>query len=143
MAYNGFPATYQPMYAPMPQYQMPTPTPQAQQQQQSGSITWVSGEAGAKAYLVAPNTTVQLWDSEAQTIYLKSADGSGMPTMKILDYTIRDAQPQNTPTLMQDSIPEYVTKNEFNDFAEKVQKQIDKVTVQRRRQKEREDDDDE
>ena len=141
MAYNGFPATYQPMYAPMPQYQMPQT--QAPQQQQNGSITWVSGEAGAKAYLVAPNTTVQLWDSEAQTIYLKSADASGMPTMKILDYTIRDAQPQNTPTLMQDSIPEYVTKNEFNDFAEKVQKQIDKVTVQRRRQKEREDDDDE
>ena len=141
MAYNGFPATYQPMYAPMPQYQMPQA--QAPQQQQNGSITWVQGEAGAKSYLVAPNTTVQLWDSEAQTIYLKSADASGMPTMKILDYTIRDAQPQNTPTLMQDSIPEYVTKNEFNDFAEKVQKQIDKVTVQRRRQKEREDDDDE
>ena len=141
MAYNGFPATYQPMYAPMPQYQMPQA--QAPQQQQSGSITWVSGEAGAKAYLVAPNTTVQLWDSEAQTIYLKSADGSGMPTMKILDYTIRDAQPQTTPTLMQDAIPEYVTKGEFDTFAEKMQKQIDKVTAQRRRQREREEEDDE
>ena len=46
---------------------------------QPTGIIWVSGEAGAKAYLVAPNNTVQLWDSESQTIYLKSADACGMP----------------------------------------------------------------
>ena len=54
------------------------------------ALTWVQGEAGAKSYLVAPNQTVTLWDSEAQVIYLKSADASGMPSIKILDYTIRD-----------------------------------------------------
>lgn len=54
------------------------------------TIIWVQGEAGAKSYLVAPGTTVQLWDSESQTIYLKSADQCGMPSIKILDYTIRD-----------------------------------------------------
>lgn len=59
---------------------------------QPSSIIWVSGEAGAKAYLVAPNNTVQLWDSESQTIYLKSADASGMPTMRVLDYTFRESQ---------------------------------------------------
>lgn len=85
MAYNGFPATYQPVY-----YQ-----PQYQPAQQNSGIIWVSGEAGAKAYLVAPNTTVQLWDSESQRIYLKSADASGMPSIKVLDYTIRDQTPQN------------------------------------------------
>ena len=46
-------------------------------------IIWVQGESGAKAYPVAPNQTVQLWDSEGQVVYLKSADGSGMPSMKI------------------------------------------------------------
>ena len=30
-------------------------------------------------------------------IYLKSADASGMPSMKILDYTIRDQRPINGP----------------------------------------------
>lgn len=76
MAYNyGFPASYQPM--------------NYQQNYQSG-IIWVSGEAGAKAYMVAPNTTVALFDSENQTIYLKSADASGMPSIKTLDYTIRE-----------------------------------------------------
>lgn len=83
MAYNnGFPMSYQPYY-----------TPQVQQQQ--SGIIWVQGEAGAKSYLVAPNNTVQLWDSESQTIYLKSADASGMPSMRILDYTIRDNAPVN------------------------------------------------
>ena len=87
MAYPTiFPATYQPYYAP-----------QYQQTQQSNSMIWVSGEAGAKAYPVSPNTTVQLWDSENQCVYLKSADASGMPSMKILDYTIRDQTPVNGP----------------------------------------------
>lgn len=87
MAYNnGFPIGYQPIN----NYQV-----QANQQQNNG-IIWVQGEAGAKSYLVAPNNTVQLWDSEAQVIYLKSADASGMPSIKTLDYTIRDAQPVRT-----------------------------------------------
>ena len=87
---GGYPTAYAPMYY-APQYQAQQPT-----QQQNNSIIWVSGEGGAKAYLVAPNTTVQLWDSEAQTIYLKSADASGMPSMKVLDYTIRQT-PGNGP----------------------------------------------
>lgn len=68
MAYNnGFPMNY-PQYPQQypQQYQQPIPTPQQQMQQQPqnvGGLIWVSGEAGAKAFLVAPNTTVQLWDS--------------------------------------------------------------------------------
>ena len=86
MAYNnGFPISYPQMV--MPQYQQPMP---AQQPQGSG-VVWVQGEAAAKSYLLAPNTTLALWDSERQTIYLKSADAAGMPTMKTLDYTIRQA----------------------------------------------------
>lgn len=85
MAYNNmFPTNYQPYY-PQTMASMPQNSPQ-----QNTGITWVQGEAGAKSYLVAPNTTVTLWDSEAQVIYLKSADVSGMPSMKIIDYTIRD-----------------------------------------------------
>ena len=122
---GGFPATYQPVqyqpvqYQPM-QYQQQPQQQQQQAQPMSSNMIWVSGEAGAKAYLVAPNTTVQLWDSESQTIYLKSADESGMPTMKILDYTIREAQAvQNMPTLMNEPLPEYVTKAELDDFEDR------------------------
>lgn len=111
---NGFPMAYQPFYGNQGMnYQPPI---QAPSQGQAGGITWVSGEAGAKAYLVAPNNTVQLWDSEAQTIYLKSADASGMPTMKILDYTIRDNNTQTVNPVIQ---ADYVTREEFNDLVEK------------------------
>lgn len=86
--YNGgFPASYQQYY---PQYQ----TYQPQVQQQTSGPIWIQGEAAAKSYLVAPGTTVALWDSESQTIYLKSADASGMPSIKTLDYTIRDLNAQ-------------------------------------------------
>lgn len=113
---NGFPMAYQPFYGNQGMnYQPPM---QAPSQGQNNGITWVSGEAGAKAYLVAPNNTVQLWDSESQTIYLKSADASGMPTMKILDYKIRDAQPQQTTPIAQ-PVADYVTREEFNALAEK------------------------
>jgi hypothetical protein len=110
MAYNYFPAGYQPYY-PTQNNAYPTqmnvgPT----QPTQNNGIIWVQGEAGAKSYMVAPNTTVQLWDSESQTIYLKSADASGMPSMRIIDYTIRDSTPK-TPNLSQQS--DYATKSEL------------------------------
>ena len=118
MAYNnGFPASYQPVYY-QPQYQ----TPQQTQPQSSGMI-WVSGEAGAKAYLVAPNTTVQLWDSEAQVVYLKSADASGMPSMKVLDYTIRQTPanaPVAAPTADSTNVPSYATKEEIATLAGQI-----------------------
>lgn len=114
--YNSpFPATYQPYY---PQYQQQMPqTQQAQPnnfQNGNSSIIWVQGEAGAKSYLVAPNSTVQLWDSESQTIYLKSADASGMPSMRILDYTIRQNAPQTAPAGVPAQKADYPTREEFN-----------------------------
>ena len=119
MAYNnGFPINYPMYYNPVQVQQQPV---QQQPQPQNG-IIWVQGEAGAKSYLVAPNTTVQLWDSESQSIYLKSADASGMPTMKILDYTIREQNGQTTPSLMPEDRADYVTRKEFNDFTANVER---------------------
>ena len=112
MAYynGGFPATYQQMY---PQYQ--APVMQTPQQTPQNGLIWVQGEQAAKSYLVAPNTTVQLWDSEEKVIYLKSADASGMPSMKILDYTIRgDANTQAAP------VAEYATKDDLKALEEKI-----------------------
>lgn len=93
MAYNnGFPATYQQMYY-QPQYQ---PSIQQPTQPMQNNIIWVQGEAAARGYLMAPNTTLPLWDSESNTIFLKTTDAAGMPSMKILDYTIRDTKLANT-----------------------------------------------
>ena len=132
MAYNGYPATYQPMIYQPYQFQ----NMQQQSSQQNGVI-WVQGEAGAKSYLVAPNCTVQLWDSERQTIYLKSADASGMPSLKVLDYTIRENtqnQPSKPVSAQAGDCASYATKAEFAalqaDFAA-LRAELDGLTAKR------------
>ena len=95
----------------------------AQQQTQAvnNGIIWVQGEAGAKSYLVAPNNTVQLWDSERQTIYLKSADASGMPSIKTLDYTIRENVVPNVPqTGLNCDTSDFATKGDINTLADEI-----------------------
>lgn len=52
-------------------------------------INWVQGLAGAKAFMVAPGQTAFLMDSEGQTFYMKSADQSGMPTLRVFDFQER------------------------------------------------------
>ena len=121
MAYSPFPVGYQPtqLYY-QPNYQPVQNTPQ----NQNNGIIWVQGIAGAKSYLTAPNTTVQLWDSEAQVIYLKSADASGMPSMKILDYTIRENDQPITAQNLAQNDERYVTKEELKTFRESLEKRF-------------------
>ena len=95
MAYNYFPQNYQ-MPAYYPQFQQPQAQPQTQP---TTDLKWVQGEAGAKSYMVAPNTSVTLWDSETHTIYIKSANASGLPSMTIIDYTIRNDSAQDRAVL--------------------------------------------
>ena len=106
-----------------------TPYPMGQPQNNSVGITWVLGEAGAKSYLVSPNTTVALWDSENPVIYLKSADSSGMPSMKVIDYKVRE-NASSAPNLLESKPKaEYVTKLELDEIRgeiESLRAQLDK-----------------
>lgn len=131
MPYNNyFPAGYQPMYYPQYGYNQPQQNQPVQQnvpqnvpanQTMNSGIIWVQGEAGAKSYQVAPNTAVQLWDSENQTIYLKSADANGIPSIKTLDYTIREAMPNSNAAIVSNfDSAAFATKNEVNTLAQQL-----------------------
>lgn len=61
--------------------QMPA-QPVQQPQQNNNGILWVSGEVGAKSYLVAPGTSVLLMDSESEKFYIKSTDVSGITSYR-------------------------------------------------------------
>ena len=129
MAYNN--------YYPV-NYQQPYYMPAMQQNNNSGSgIIWCQGIEAAKAYPVAPNANVQLWDSEAQVIYLKSADASGMPSMKIIDYTIRDTQTaQNAASSSQAN---NVSRDEFKalyDRVDALREELDAMTAKKTKKKE-------
>jgi hypothetical protein len=98
-------------------YQYPQYNAQATQQ---SNMIWVQGEAGAKSYLVAPNTTVQLWDSEDKKIYLKSADTTGMPSIKTLRYEVEENTPVNAPDAPK---TDFATKDDILS----LEKQIDEL----------------
>lgn len=83
---------------------------------QNNGLIWVQGETGAKSYLVAPNTTILLMDSEAQKFYLKSADTSGMPLpLRVFEYSeIGSKSHQNAPEAPKAAdMDKYITRDEF------------------------------
>ena len=113
MAFYNNPFYYQPpQVAQYGQQQTYAPQPQQQAAINDSPMIWVQGEAGAKAYPVAPNTTVVLWDSERTVIYIKRADGSGIPSLRYFDYTERSAAPAPAATPQAD----YITRKEFEEF---------------------------
>lgn len=100
---------YQPFQQPAQQV-MPQMQPPQQQQMVGQSIIWVQNEQEAYNYLVAPNSAAALWDSNSPVVYLKQADASGKPAMKIYDLVERTAQ---RPQAAQQPAPDYVTRQEF------------------------------
>lgn len=99
----------------MQQPQMQSQIPQALQNPvaQSG-VQWVSGEQEARNWMIAPNAAVALWDSSAPTVYLKQADASGKPTLKVYDLVERLA---SAPDAQKAPAAEYVTSKEFDALA--------------------------
>jgi hypothetical protein len=91
--------------------------PQQNMPQQNSGMIWVQGEAGMKSYMVAPGNTVPLWDSESKTIYIKSADASGIPSVKVLEYTVKGSE-SAAPAVL--SGQQYITREEFDALMKEV-----------------------
>lgn len=113
-AYNYFPTNYQPMqYMAQPQY-----TPPVIQQNNNAGIIWVQGEAGAKAYPVAPGNNVLLMDSEDSFFYIKSTDTSGVPQpirkFKYTEETGTKKKEEEKPEPKVD-LSNYVTREELEE----------------------------
>lgn len=106
-AYNFYPQAYGAPYIPsiyppqfpqpaIPQAPAPAATAQTSNAQQAG-ILWVSSEAEARNYPVAPNYAVALWDSSRPAVYIKQADASGKPVLKAYDLTERSEASNSAP----------------------------------------------
>ena len=98
------------------QQQMNQPIQQAPMQTQpTNDFLWVLNENEATSYPVAPNNTVTLWDKNLPTIYVKSVNAQGVPSMRILDFTERLASAPKTPsTATFDSPNNFITLESFN-----------------------------
>lgn len=98
------------------QQQMNQPIQQAPMQTQpTNDFLWVLNENEATSYPVAPNNTVTLWDKNLPTIYIKSVNAQGVPSMRILDFTERAATASKTPSAPSFNSPNnFVTLDSFN-----------------------------
>lgn len=143
MAFNPY---YQNPYYPQPmpdnlmqmrqqQMMQPAPPPVPQNPVATGGVQWVSSEQEARGYLIAPNSAVALWDSTAPTVYLKQADASGKPTLKIYDLVERAETPRTAP---QEKGVEFVTREEFDRLAALV----GEIKGKKKRKVEEDEDDD-
>lgn len=108
--------------------------PQAQMTQQNNGILWVSGEIGAKSYLMAPGTTVLLMDSESQKFYIKTTDMSGMPTIRTFEYSEVYPNAQKQPIEAAEDLSErFVTRQEYNEMRaryETIMKRLSSITTE-------------
>lgn len=100
--------------AQLRQQQMQSIPPMPQNPLPQSGVQWVSGEQEARSWMVAPNAAVALWDSTAPTVYLKQADASGKPTLKVYDLVERLA---SAPDTQKAPAAEYVTRKEFDALA--------------------------
>lgn len=123
MAYNYFPVTYQNPY--QQQYYTPPVQQQTQQTQIASGLIWVSGYQDAQNYPVAPNAAVALWDQANPVIYLKQADASGRPSIKVFDLVERK---ETASAASSAQTGDYATKEELRNLAESVRAEIEKLT---------------
>lgn len=119
--YNPYINPYSNPYNPQQFNQSAHMPMQVQQQTQPpmhNGFVWVDGIEEANSFYVAPNNAVQLWDKNAPTIYKKSADSTGKPSMQIFDLVERKIN----PTLAKDpGSSEFVLRSEFDDLKMKVE----------------------
>ena len=133
-------SNYQPMPQPYAdrltqlqnQYQQTVNVPQmVPQPQVNQGLLWVSGEVGAKSYLVAPNSTVLLMDSDTQRFYLKSADNAGMPRLRIFEYkevTNAPTTSVNAPNFDENVLNDkFVTREEYEGLKKQYESIMERL----------------
>ena len=98
-----------PIAQPVQTAQMPM------QGQPTNDFLWVLNENEATSYPVAPNNTVTLWDKNLPTIYIKSVNAQGIPSMRVLDFVERTSTNPTPPVgTAFNSSNNFVTLDSFN-----------------------------
>ena len=104
------------------QYQQMPMQPVQQPIQSNGGLIWVDNEEQAKNYLVAPNNVIPMFDKSSSAMYIKSADGAGMPTFKkykLID--VDEEMPKNAPTTHKCTCGDkFATKEQLNAVEGKI-----------------------
>lgn len=118
---------YQNPYAPQQyQYAQPQYRPsgymtagQSYMQQPIHGFVYVTGLEGAKAYQMPPNSEMPLFDSTSDTLFIKTTDGAGFPTIEPCDVLKRGkSDPEQQ---------EYVTRAELDSSYRDLAAQLEQM----------------
>jgi len=99
--YNPYTFTPMPAYQVMPSNGSMPYAPSIQPAMQKMEVVRVSGEKGASAYQMPPNSSALLLDEAEPIVWLKVTDGAGYPTItpyKITPYV--EEKPEDTLAAM-------------------------------------------
>lgn len=95
-----------------------------QMAQNQHSIEYVNGLAGAQAFLMAPNTTRLLMDSDDKQFFIKTANAQGQATID----TFRYEKVENAPKPQIDT-SQFVSKSDYEKLKQK-QEQLERELEQ-------------
>ena len=83
-------------------------------QEQTQNLIRVNGIEGAKTYQMSANSTVALFDSNEDVMYIKTTDGAGFPSIRTFSFT--EVKEENIPTQQVD----YISRQEFEEFKKEM-----------------------
>ena len=101
----------------IPQNQYYNPQMNNQQifpQEQPQNLIRVNGIDGAKAYQMNANSTVALFDSNEDIMYIKNTDGAGFPSIRMFKFEEVNEIKNNGEK------QDYISRKEFEEFKKEL-----------------------
>lgn len=97
-----------------PYYNQPMNNQQFLPQEQPQALIRVNGIDGAKTYQMSANSTVALFDSNEDIMYIKTTDGAGFPSIRTFNFV--EITQSEKSSVSQD----YISRQEFEDFKKEL-----------------------
>ena len=113
-----------PYFNPYQQYPYTQPTQQQTPMTNYLQLTFINGIEGAKAFIVAPNQTIYLKDSDSNILYEKKADAQGRYTLTAFELKPVEI---NTPTAPTQPTA-YATTSDLNALKSIFMEQMNIIT---------------
>ena len=83
-------------------------------QEQTQNLIRVNGIDGAKTYQMPANSTVALFDSNEDIMYIKTTDGAGFPSIRTFNFV------EITQNEKSSGSQDYISRQEFEEFKKEL-----------------------
>lgn len=120
---------YQQPYATQTQPSVYQNQQQQTPQQTYIPLTFVNGEVGAKAFIMQPNSTIYLQDSDSDKLFIKKSDIQGKSIMKkykLVELDENDQIIENKP--QKDLMGNFISKEQFHALKEEFEGKFNELT---------------